>query len=215
MAIVKTAKGTELPLLNLKGKEYLQVAYRLVWFREEHPSWSIETELTTVTDKSATAKATIKDESGRIIATSHKMETIGDFKDYLEKCETGAIGRALALCGYGSQFTDDLEEGERVVDSPLNKSQGPKIFPEQPPQGDGHIPDGYRIPFGQWRNQTLEQVFRDKELKEIIGYIKYLESPAQVAGRRPELVEPVAEFIKRTSDAIATFEHSLAKELKK
>ena len=33
--------------------------------------------------------------------------------------ETGAIGRALALCGYGTQFSTELEESN-VVDSPVD-----------------------------------------------------------------------------------------------
>ena len=41
----KTPKGTELPLLDLRGKDYLMVAHRLVWFREEHSDWTIETEV--------------------------------------------------------------------------------------------------------------------------------------------------------------------------
>lgn len=41
----RTSKGTELPLLNLRGKQYFEVKFRLVWFREDHPDWSIETEL--------------------------------------------------------------------------------------------------------------------------------------------------------------------------
>lgn len=115
----KTAKGTELPLLNLRGKEYLEVKYRLVWFREDHPDWSIETELMSVTDVSAYGRATIRDEKGRIIATSHKFESVKGFPDFLEKAETGAIGRALALIGYGTQFcADELDEGKRIVDAP-------------------------------------------------------------------------------------------------
>lgn len=117
----KTTKGTELPLLNLRGREYLEVKYRLVWFREEHPDWSIETELLTVTDDSASARAVIRDESGRIIATSHKFENRQGFPDFIEKAETGAIGRALALIGYGTQFcADELDEGKRIVDAPVD-----------------------------------------------------------------------------------------------
>jgi uncharacterized protein (DUF3820 family) len=120
MRSYKTAKGTELPLLNLRGKQYLEVKYRLVWFREDHSDWSIETELVSVTDVSAYARATIKDEKGRIIATSHKFESIQGFPDFIEKSETGAIGRALALIGYGTQFcADELDEGKRIVDSPV------------------------------------------------------------------------------------------------
>lgn len=115
----RTAKGTELPLLNLRGKQYLEVKFRLVWFREDHPDWSIETELVSVTDVSAYARAIVKDETGRIIATSHKYESIQGFPDFIEKAETGAIGRALALIGYGTQFcADELDEGQRIVDAP-------------------------------------------------------------------------------------------------
>ena len=32
-------------LMDLKGKQYLQVMCRLVWFREEKPLWSIDTKL--------------------------------------------------------------------------------------------------------------------------------------------------------------------------
>lgn len=116
----RTPKGTELPLLNLRGREYLEVKYRLVWFREEHADWAIETELLSVTDVSAYARATIKDETGRIIATSHKFETKKGFPDFIEKAETGSIGRALALIGYGTQFcADELDEGDRIVDAPV------------------------------------------------------------------------------------------------
>ena len=34
MKTVQTPKGTVLPLTNLKGKDYLMVAYRIQWFNE-------------------------------------------------------------------------------------------------------------------------------------------------------------------------------------
>lgn len=121
----RTPKGTELPLLNLRGREYLEVKYRLVWFREEHPDWAIETELLSVTQESASARAVIKDGTGRVIATSHKFETKQGFPDFIEKAETGAIGRALALIGFGTQFcADELDEGERIVDAPVDAVSG-------------------------------------------------------------------------------------------
>lgn len=119
----ETKKGTKLPFLNLRGKPYLQVAHRLVWFREDHPDWSIETEVQTNGVESM-SKAIIRDEAGRIIATAHKKETAEGFGDHLEKSETGSIGRALALIGYGTQFAPELDEGERLADSPI---QRPKV----------------------------------------------------------------------------------------
>ena len=60
MKTVKTKLGTELPLLDLKGKNYMQVAHRIVWFVEENPKYHIDTELVTLDDTKSTAKVTIK-----------------------------------------------------------------------------------------------------------------------------------------------------------
>lgn len=126
-----TQKGTELPLLNLKGKDYLQVAHRIVWFREENPHGIIKTTLVehNVEKQHALFKAEIfvqiVNESGqggelRLVSDAHKMETAKGFPDYIEKAETGAIGRALALAGFGTQFEPELDEGVRLADSPVD-----------------------------------------------------------------------------------------------
>lgn len=125
MKTFKTKKGTELPLLDLRGKEYLQVAHRLVWFREEHPDWGIQTEFVEKSPTHAIVKSTITNEKGFIMSTAHKAETKQGFADFHEKAETGAIGRALAACGYGTQFAPDLDEGERIVDAPVKRMSGP------------------------------------------------------------------------------------------
>lgn len=103
------------------GKEYLPVAARLVWFRQEHPDWAIETRLVAIdVDKGyAVFEAAVYNSEGKLMAKGTKMETSRGFGDYIEKAETGAIGRALAVCGFGTQFAPELEEGERIVDSPL------------------------------------------------------------------------------------------------
>jgi hypothetical protein len=130
----KTPKGTELPFLNLKGKDYLQVAHRLIWFREEKPDWTIETEYVAITDQSAIARATIKDQTGRVLVTAHKQESKTHFMDFIEKCESGAVGRALAMLGYGTQFAQELEEEERIVDSPLNRKTNGAVATTQASQ---------------------------------------------------------------------------------
>lgn len=102
------------------GKDYLPVASRLVWFREEHPDWAIVTEPVTIELEKGHAifKATVYNADGKPIGSGTKMETARGFADFVEKAETGAIGRALAVCGYGTQFAPELEEGDRIVDSP-------------------------------------------------------------------------------------------------
>ena len=121
MSSFKTKKGTELPYLNLKGKDYLQVAHRLVWFREEHPNGKILTEAINLNENFAIFKATIELDNGNILGTAHGREDQKHFPDYMEKSETKAIGRALALCGFGTQFAPELEEGERLADAPIQR----------------------------------------------------------------------------------------------
>lgn len=102
-------------LIRVKGGQfYLPVSARLVWFREEHPEWSIETEpyLIDLDKRVAVFRSTVRDEQGRVIASATKMETGSDFGDFLEKAETGSVGRALAMCGYGTQFAPELMEGD-------------------------------------------------------------------------------------------------------
>jgi hypothetical protein len=200
----KTSHGTELPLLNLRGKEYLEVKYRLVWFREEHPDWTIKTEFVSIQEKSALAKATILDEQGRIVSTSHKFENERGFPDFLEKAETGAIGRALALIGYGTQFcADELDEGARIVDAPAlaprvvsAESSVASVAPNAlvnaeeistPLQMPGQVagltraeplvdPGEYLVVFGRkYKGKRVKEIAR----RDIESYIQWLESESE------------------------------------
>ena len=119
-----TPKGTTLPLTNLKGKDYLMVAYRLQWFNEVEKNFEITTEFLHVDDTQTVCKSTITifDETGKIVrkASGTKRETMKDFPDHTEKAETGSIGRALLMLGYGTQFAlNELDEGNRIVDAPV------------------------------------------------------------------------------------------------
>lgn len=124
MKTVTTPKGTSLPLVNLKGKDYLMVGHRLQWFNEAETNFRIETDFLLVNDDQTVARAivTVFDKEGKEVkrASATKRETKKDFSDHTEKAETSAVGRALAMLGYGTQFAlSDLDEGERLADSPV------------------------------------------------------------------------------------------------
>lgn len=122
-------------MMQLKGKDYLQVQWRLVWFREDHPDWCINTECIEQDQEHAVFKAVICDDSGLQKSSGHGSESKREFGDFLEKAETKAIGRALAMLGYGTQFVaDELDEGERIVDSPVNRNPEPKQEAKQEPK---------------------------------------------------------------------------------
>jgi hypothetical protein len=103
--------------------DYLPVAVRIAWFRREHPLWSIITEIEQLANKAVVMKATIKDMLGTVIATARKKETEIGFPDYIEKAETGAIGRALAMCGYGTLQAPEFDEQDRLADAPVEKKK--------------------------------------------------------------------------------------------
>jgi hypothetical protein len=124
MKTFKTKAGTELGLINLKGKDYMQVASRLVWFVEETPMYHISVQFLSLDQEQAVAQTTIVilNDQGQAVrkTTATKRETKKDFFDFIEKAETGSLGRALAQLGYGTQFAQaDLDEGARIVDAPL------------------------------------------------------------------------------------------------
>ena len=104
------------------GRTYLPVSARLVWFREEHPDWGIITDPLEINHEKqyAVFKATIFNAEGKVMAMGTKKEDVKGFGDYIEKAETGSVGRALAMCGYGTQFSPELDEtgAGRFADSP-------------------------------------------------------------------------------------------------
>lgn len=111
-------------LMKLKGKDYLEVKWRLVWLRDLHPDAVIETELIERKDNHAIFRAQVTLPSGAS-ATGWGSEDTKGFVDYIEKAETKAIGRALAALGFGTQFCDDMTySNEDVVDAPIDRQQG-------------------------------------------------------------------------------------------
>lgn len=159
------------------NKDYLPVAWRLVWLRDTCPDAQIETELLHLDMQAdvecevsvwsdekrkyervikrakgvAVFKATVKTPSGAT-ATGTKSENKAAFDDYVEKAETGAIGRALAALGYGTQFTgDELDEGtDRIADSPVERQQSRQ-------SSDGSEP------------ATVQQLNSVKNLQKLLG----------------------------------------------
>lgn len=149
-------------LMDLKGKAYLQVMWRLVWFRDEHPLWNIDTKLEHYDPQGnhAIFSAKIYDENGMQKSAGYGSESIKDFKDFIEKAETKAIGRALAMLGYGTQFAPELDEGERVVDSPVEVEVKMETVEDAA---------GYKLAFGKHNGKTLAEVFKADR-----GYTEWL-----------------------------------------
>lgn len=207
MKTFTTPKGSQLQIIQLKGKDYLQVAQRLIWFREDHPDWTISTEAVALDDKHAIFRATIQDAAGRTIATAHKREDQAHFGDCIEKAETGAIGRALAYCGYGTQFcADELDEGARIVDAPIEAkaAQAPKTVrsveqakPATPKAHQTHedaAGSDFTITFGVYKGKTVKAL----GTATAKAYAEHLTK--QATNKKTPLSTPEAEFVKFVSE---------------
>ena len=107
-------------LIDIQGKQYLPVNWRLFWLRDAHPDADVETEMIRESEDQAVFKARVLI-PGRGSATGYGSETRDDFGDFIEKAETKAIGRALAALGFGTQFCDDFDEGGAVTDAPVQR----------------------------------------------------------------------------------------------
>lgn len=114
---------------------YLDVKYRVLWYRHIYPEGYIETTECEVTDKFARIEAVVYDrdpnDGGKRLGKGRRQVNALDFRDYTEKAETQAIGRALAVAGFGTQFCDDLDEENILADSPVNAPQQ-KQLPSKP-----------------------------------------------------------------------------------
>lgn len=114
-------------LTKIKGQDYLETKWRIAWLRSEHPDATIESEVLKwfgdANNPGVLYRSVVTLSTGGS-ATGHGSETAKDFGDFIEKAETKAVGRALAMLGYGTQFAVDLDEGDRIVDAPVNRQNG-------------------------------------------------------------------------------------------
>lgn len=101
-----TKANAVMPKIPVKGKNYAMVPARVQAFRMMCPDGYIGTEIVDMHDGVVTMQATVKDETGKVLATglAQEKETSSYINktSYIENCETSAVGRALGMLGLGS-----------------------------------------------------------------------------------------------------------------
>jgi len=159
--------------MQIDGRDYLEVKWRLVWLRAEYPTARISTRLVKHEDGFALFRASVTLPNGAG-ATGWGSETSHDFADYIEAAETKALGRALAALGFGTQFTRDYDFAEmaalnaprQVVDSPVGPPQSVtsnRPLAAMPANGNGHS----TAPTGPARPPANGNGLTEKQLKAI------------------------------------------------
>lgn len=129
---VKKNKSLKEKAIKIKGKDYVLVADRILYFNEEYDNGAITTDLVSMpNDDRIMIKARVypdTDKTDRVF-TGYSQATIGDGfinkTSALENCETSAVGRALAMMGIG------VIESIASIDE-INKAQGSTGTPQKP-----------------------------------------------------------------------------------
>ena len=135
-------------IIKLKGKDYLEVKWRLVWFRDKYPQGVIKSEVKMLSELVAIVTTDVCEDDGQLLATGmatvrSPQNAVWSGRDF-EKAETAAIGRALAHAGFGTQFDGD-DEGDYLADNPIepsgySKKPPPKMSKTMPDSSAGNAP---------------------------------------------------------------------------
>jgi len=115
--MTKTSKPSG--IVNIRGRDYETVAYRVQKFRESHPDWTLVSEVLVRDADCVVVRATISDDTQRVRANGHAEEyrkaSQINRTSALENCETSAIGRALACLGFlGTEFASANEVSNAI-----------------------------------------------------------------------------------------------------
>jgi hypothetical protein len=107
--------------IDIKGKKYVQVSERILYFNEKYQGGSIQTDLISdPKDDVVIIKATVRpDDSSVRFFTGYSQAKWGDGMvnktAALENAETSAVGRALAMMGIG--VIESIASADEVVKS--------------------------------------------------------------------------------------------------
>jgi hypothetical protein len=106
-------------IVNIRGKDYQTVAFRIQKFREAKPHWQLYTEIIKCDDQAVIVRCDICDEAGVHVASGHAEEfrkaSQINATSALENCETSAIGRALAAAGWGGSEFASANEVQNAI----------------------------------------------------------------------------------------------------
>ncbi len=117
-------------------KKYMSVQNRVLWFRMVNPLGKIVTNILEKNDSFAIVEARVylskEDDDKNYVAKGIAQREFSKENVYstrnIEWAETAAIGRALSLAGFGTQFCSDELNDNGVVDSPI---ESPKTITDE------------------------------------------------------------------------------------
>lgn len=127
----------QLPNEDGSASLYLDVKYRLLWFRVHRPNGKIVPEVMRVDEKTAVVTCKLyadkSDPADQFLAqaSAQRFRTEEKYGDrYLEIAETAAMGRVLAAAGYGTQFCGNTDMlSDVIADAPIDMMDAEEDVP--------------------------------------------------------------------------------------
>jgi hypothetical protein len=181
-------------LMQLQGRDYLNVQNRLLWFIRDQRAfisgglarvpYVIQTELVELDREAGFAhfKTYVRDALGNE-STMYGSESAKDFGDFAEKASTKSLGRALLALGYGTAFAPEMDEGERVVDSPVERKRtGTRSTTEPGAPGARPVPAAAASAPAQRNAPTSEPMATEQQLRSISKLCEALGKPEPEPG---------------------------------
>ena len=140
------AKDLEKKAINIKGKEYVLVSDRVLFFNENCPDGSIQTEIVKYENKQIIVKATVfpnsQNPDRKFIGHAQEIEDNGYINktSALENAETSAVGRALGMLGIG--VLESIASADEIVKAQnrSNYNLTPTATAKTTPTENGNCP---------------------------------------------------------------------------
>jgi len=138
--------------IDIKGKDYIPVNERIIYFRteEEYKGWSFLTEIVSIEEGIVLMNTTVYDEKGVPKSNGFASEKDGSSfinkTSYIENCETSSVGRALGNLGIG---VDTSVASFEEVANAITQQNKPTTKPQPKPKkeysnNDDMVAEGIR-----------------------------------------------------------------------
>jgi uncharacterized membrane protein affecting hemolysin expression len=117
--------------VNIKGKQYITVNERLLYFRKQpiFKGWRIKEELVELNDKEGVFKVSIYDAENNLISSAHAQEyrdsSYINKTSFVENGFTSALGRALGYLGIGIDVS--IATADEMVNAITNQNKTQKV----------------------------------------------------------------------------------------
>jgi len=128
--------------VDIKGRPYIEVNQRIIYFRANYPDHKLISEIVSLENGVCLMKALVLNKDNEVIAVGHAYEKEGSTfinkTSYIENCETSAWGRALGNMGIGVDTSiasaDEVENAIENQKKKPSKQTKPTTKPVEPPK---------------------------------------------------------------------------------